>query len=97
MQCSRVLLVVSESVLSSKRGTSVDNHLDFGATTPFLGLDAVGSHALRLGQKMEIAVNFLSFILVIVKTKFVVMSGGVLPLGASFDSEELQELLNLNL
>lgn len=46
---------------------------------------------------MEITVDLLSFILVIVNTKFVVMSGGVLPLGTSFDTEELKELLNLDL
>ena len=63
----------SESVSRSEGLAAIHNELDLGATTPLLGLDAVGMHALRLRQQVEVLVRLLGLILVVVNTELVVV------------------------
>ena len=46
---------------------------------------------------MEVNIDLLGLVLVIVNTKFVVMSRGVLPLSARLDSQKLHEAVDFNL
>jgi len=96
-KCVGINVQESESVLVSERCTSIDDHFDFGARTPFLGLDTIGGLSLRFGQKMEVGIDLLSFVLVVMQTELVVMSGCVLPLVACLDAKQLEELVDLDL
>ena len=69
----------SESVVWSDWDASIKYEIDLSSFTPFFGDDLFGFLALTLRQDMEGWIHLLILILIMMKTKLVVMGCHVLP------------------
>lgn len=66
------------------------------SATPLACLLFLSFTALNLRQHVERRVEFLSFILVSVEAKLVMVGGSVLPLAERLDTEKFHECADLN-